>query len=143
MGELVIGYDGSDCAKAALAKAVELAKVTGDGLAIVFGYEPPSMRAGGPVGYQRDAIEAIGRERMAEAMASLEGTGVTAETIEIEELPADVLIDVAEQRGASMIVIGTRGESPVVGAILGSTAYKLLHRTTVPVLVVPAPEAED
>jgi nucleotide-binding universal stress UspA family protein len=76
-------------------------------------------------------------------MASLEGTGVTAETIEIEELPADALIDVAEQRGASMIVIGTRGESPVVGAILGSTAYKLLHRTTVPVLVVPAPEAED
>lgn len=138
MGELVIGYDGSSCAKAALGKAVELAKVTGDGLAIVFGYEPPSMRAGGPVGYQRDAIEAIGRERMAEAMASLEGTGVTAETVEIEELPADALIDVAEQRGASMIVIGTRGESPVVGAILGSTAYKLLHRSTVPVLVVPA-----
>ena len=143
MGELVIGYDGSDCAKAALAKAVELAKATGDGLAIVFGYEPPSMRAGGPVGYQRDAIEALGRERMAEAMASLEGSGITAETIEVEELPADALIDVAEQRSASMIVIGTRGESPVVGAILGSTAYKLLHRTTVPVLVVPAPAAED
>lgn len=140
MGEMIVGYDGSDCAKAALAKAVELAGATGDAIAIVFGYEPPSMRAGGPVGYQRDLIEEMGRERMAEAMASLEGSGVTAETVEVEELPADALIDVAEQRGASLIVVGTRGESPVVGAILGSTAYKLLHRSTVPVLVVPAPE---
>lgn len=143
MAEMIVGYDGSDCAKAALVKAIELAKATGDGIAVVFGYEPPSMRAGGPVGYQRDLIEQMGRERIAEAMATLEGTGVTATSVEIEELPADALIDVAEQRGASMIVIGTRGESPVVGAILGSTAYKLLHRTTVPVLVVPAPEAED
>ena len=140
MGELVIGYDGSSCAKAALAKAVELAQVTGDGLAIAFGYEPPSVRAGGPVGYQRDLIEQMGRERIAEAMATIEGTGVTATSVEIEELPADALIDVAEERGATMIVIGTRGESPVVGAILGSTAYKLLHRSTVPVLVVPAPD---
>lgn len=140
MSEMIVGYDGSDCAKAALAKAVELAKATGDGIAVVFGYEPPSMRAGGPVGYQRDLIEQMGRDRIAEAMAVLEGTGVTATSVEIEELPADALIDVAEQRGASMIVVGTRGESPVVGAILGSTAYKLLHRSTVPVLVVPAPE---
>ncbi len=139
MAEMIVGYDGSACAKAALAKAVELAKATGDGIAVVFGYEPPSMRAGGPVGYQRDLIEQMGRERIAEAMAALEGTGVTATSVEIEELPADALIDVAEQRGASIIVVGTRGESPVVGALLGSTAYKLLHRSTVPVLVVPAP----
>lgn len=143
MAEMIVGYDGSDCAKAALAKAIELAKATGDGIAVVFGYEPPSMRAGGPVGYQRDLIEQMGRERIAEAMATIEGTGVTATSVEIEELPVDALIDVAEQRGASMIIVGTRGESPVVGAILGSTAYKLLHRSTVPVLVVPAPPAED
>ncbi len=143
MAEMIVGYDGSDCAKAALAKAIELAKATGDSIAVVFGYEPPSMRAGGPVGYQRDLIEQMGRERIAEAMATIEGTGVTATSVEIEELPADALIDVAEQRGASMIIVGTRGESPVVGAILGSTAYKLLHRSTVPVLVVPAPPAED
>ena len=139
MGEMIVGYDGSACAKAALAKAIELAKVTGDGIAVVFGYEPPSVRAGGPVGYQRDLIEEMGRTRLAEAMATLEGTGVAAASVEIEELPADALIDVAEERGASMIVIGTRGETPLMGAILGSTAYKLLHRSPVPVLVVPAP----
>jgi nucleotide-binding universal stress UspA family protein len=138
MGEMVVGYDGSDCAKAALLKAIELAQATGDGIAVVFGYEPPSVRAGGPVGYQRDLIEEMGKTRIAEAMAMVEGTGVAATSVEIEELPADALIAVAADRGASMIVIGNRGESPVLGAILGSTAYKLLHRTTIPVLVVPA-----
>ena len=139
MGEYVVGYDGSDGAKAALGVAADLAEGTGADLVIVFGYEPPSMRAGGPVGYQKEAIEAIGEERLAEAEAILEGSTVHVETLPVAELPADAVIDVAMERGASLIVIGTRGETPLVGAILGSTAYKLLHRSPIPVLVVPAP----
>lgn len=138
MGDYVVGYDGSDCAKAALKVAADLAEATGAGLVIVFGYEPPSMRAGGPVGYQKDAIEAIGEERLAEAKAILGDSTVTVETLPVPELPADAVIDVATERGASLIVIGTRGETPLMGAILGSTAYKLLHRSPIPVLVVPA-----
>lgn len=42
---------------------------------------------------------------------------------------------------ARMIVIGTFGERPLMGVVLGSTPYKLLHRSPVPVLVVPVPEA--
>ena len=37
-----------------------------------------------------------------------------------------------------MIVVGTYGESPLRGAILGSTPHKLLHLTDRPVLAVPA-----
>jgi nucleotide-binding universal stress UspA family protein len=37
-----------------------------------------------------------------------------------------------------MIVVGTHGERPLLGVVLGSTAYKLLHRSNVPILVVPA-----
>ena len=36
-----------------------------------------------------------------------------------------------------MIVVGTYGESPIKGAILGSTPHKLLHMSERPVLVVP------
>ena len=36
-----------------------------------------------------------------------------------------------------MVVIGTRGESPLKGMILGSVAHKLLHLSPAPVLVVP------
>ena len=37
-----------------------------------------------------------------------------------------------------MIVVGSYGESPIAGAVLGATAYKLVHVGERPVLVVPA-----
>jgi nucleotide-binding universal stress UspA family protein len=39
-----------------------------------------------------------------------------------------------------VIVVGTRGESPIRGALLGSTPHKLLQLSDRPVLVVPAAE---
>jgi nucleotide-binding universal stress UspA family protein len=41
-----------------------------------------------------------------------------------------------ERNDAHMIVVGSHGESPVKGAIVGSTAYKLVHFSETPVLVV-------
>ena len=44
----------------------------------------------------------------------------------------------ADARDARFIVVGTWGESPIRGAILGSTPHKLLHLSHRPVVVVPA-----
>jgi nucleotide-binding universal stress UspA family protein len=53
--------------------------------------------------------------------------------------PADALLTLARERQASMIVVGTSGERPLLGIVLGPTPSKLLHRATVPVLVIPTP----
>jgi nucleotide-binding universal stress UspA family protein len=58
MSEIVVGYDGSDCSKAALDKACELAQKLGDKVAIVFGYAPGSY-GGGKVPTHREAVEEI------------------------------------------------------------------------------------
>ena len=50
----------------------------------------------------------------------------------------EALIDVAEERDARMIVVGSYGDPPLKGMILGSTPNKLLHMADRPVLVVPA-----
>lgn len=42
------------------------------------------------------------------------------------------------ERKARVVVVGTYGESPLKGALLGSTPHKLLAISEVPVLVVPA-----
>ena len=39
-----------------------------------------------------------------------------------------------------MIVVGSHGEPPLKGVILGSTPNKLLHISERPVLVVPGPD---
>ena len=51
---------------------------------------------------------------------------------------AEALIETAEKRDARMIVVGSFGDPPLKGMILGSTPNKLLHLSERPVLVVPA-----
>ncbi len=42
-----------------------------------------------------------------------------------------------------MIVVGTYGDSPIKGAILGSTPHKLVQIAEVPVVVTPVAEEES
>jgi nucleotide-binding universal stress UspA family protein len=48
------------------------------------------------------------------------------------------LAETADERDARMIVVGSYGDPPLKGVILGSTPTKLLHLADRPVLVVPA-----
>ena len=56
----------------------------------------------------------------------------------VEQSPAQALVELADERDARLIVVGTHGESPIRGALLGSTPHKLLHISDRPVLVVPS-----
>jgi len=56
--------------------------------------------------------------------------------------PVEVILQVAEERGCDMIVMGTHGRGTLADAMLGSTARRVVRRSTIPVLVVRLP-AED
>ncbi len=51
--------------------------------------------------------------------------------------PAQALIEAATRHSARRIVVGSWSESPLRGALLGSTPHKLLHLARTPVLCVP------
>ena len=135
MSEIVVGYDGSDCAKAALDQAVALAKDLGDGILIVFGFAPGGY-GGGEVPTQRDAVKELGERLTAEAADRVAEAGVDHAIEMINEHGADALNAIAERHDARMIVVGTHGESPLRGAIMGSTAHRLIEIAGRPVLVV-------
>lgn len=46
MGQIVVGYDGSDCSRAALDEGLRTAKSLGDDVVVVFGYSPPGLWGG-------------------------------------------------------------------------------------------------
>ncbi|HUY22455.1 MAG TPA: universal stress protein [Acidimicrobiales bacterium] len=137
-GDIVLGYDGTDGSKAALRVAVSVARAFDAPLTIVFGYEPNPM--GGETADYKDQLEKIGSDmlRTAVAEANALDPSVQVEPIVAALRPAESLLEAALERQARVIVVGGTGERPILGAILGSVPHKLLHRSTVPVLVVPA-----
>jgi nucleotide-binding universal stress UspA family protein len=131
---IVVGYDGTDSSKAALDAAIALAKDLGDPILAVFGYAVTPI--GGEVKNHAEALKEMGETATAEAVERARGSGATAEAVLVDEEGPDALIAVAKDRSARMIVVGSHGEGPVRGAILGSTPYHLVSRSETPVLVV-------
>ena len=136
-GTIVLGFDGSECSGSALDTAIDLAGRFGDRLVIVFAVEPPVRSVGEEFREYEHALEEEGRRVGRSALERAEAAGVEAEIELVPERPAPAILDVARQRDAHMIVIGTHGESPFGGAILGSVPHKLLHVADRPVVVVP------
>jgi nucleotide-binding universal stress UspA family protein len=137
MSGIVLGYDGSPFADVALTTAVELARAIGEPLFVAFAAEPPNRSVGEERGEHRRALEELGGPVTARAVEQARERGVEVERVLLEARPVEGLIGLAEERGARLIVVGASGEGPIAGAFLGSVAYKLLHRSRVPVLVVP------
>jgi nucleotide-binding universal stress UspA family protein len=137
MSEIVVGYDGSECSNAALGKACEMAKALGDKVVVVFGYAPGGY-GGGEIPTHREAVEELGEKLAAEAEKRAAAAGVEHEVKLVPRKAHHALVETADELDARMIVVGSYGDPPLKGVILGSTPNKLLHLADRPVLVVPA-----
>ncbi len=129
---VVVGYDGSPAAEAALAYAAAQA-ADGGRVVAVHAFDPVPDRLGRPR-YQRalDASQARGRE----LLRSLEERGDVITSL-LEGPAARAIVAAADARDADEIVIGSRGFGPLRG-IAGSVSHAVLHETDRPVVVIPA-----
>lgn len=131
--KLVVGYDGSDAAKRALARAADLAR--DDAEVVVVAAAEPRARAGITEGAHLDPSEVERRrEDLEEAKALLSERGIQATTIEAQGDAGDVIVEVA--RDAELAVVGSRGLNPLQRLLLGSVSSKVVHRADCDVLVV-------
>jgi len=130
---LVVGVDGSAMSQVAVEVAGKLAKDLGDKVYVVFGYEPQRVAE---IQDHRAALEELGEKFCARAIGHLEELGVECEARLVDTGPVDALISVADQYDSRMIAVGSYGDSPLKGALLGSTPHKLVHLSRRPVLVV-------
>jgi nucleotide-binding universal stress UspA family protein len=85
--------------------------------------------------------EAIDLQEVAEAVLAratreLEAEGVEVETHAREGDPADVIIRVAEELGAELIVVGSRGLAGLERFLLGSVSSKLSQHAPTSLMVV-------
>jgi len=142
-GRIVVGTDGSETAAEAVRQATELAKATGATLDIVSAYEPvPRDRLREEAQeVPGDVAHAVGpREDVNQVLESAEKiakqAGVEIQSHPREGEPADALLDVAEELGADLIVVGNKGMTGAKRFLLGSVPNKVSHHAPCGVWIV-------
>jgi nucleotide-binding universal stress UspA family protein len=142
-GSIVVGTDGSQTASEAVRQAIGLAKQLGSRLEIVSAYEPVSgarLREEAqqvPSDLQwmvnpREDVDATLRDAAAQA----ESAGVPNAIYARQGDPADAILDVAEERGADLIVVGNKGMTGAKRFLLGSVPNKVSHHAPCSVLII-------
>jgi len=143
-GPILLAYDGSPAARAAIALAGD--HLQKDRKAIVLSvYQPlesvpfigaPAIRIPADVDEQIHAAT----EKLAEEGAELArqaGFEVTGYVGTIEGTVWETIVSFAKDQDASLIILGTHGRSGVRAALLGSVATAVMHHADRPVTVVP------
>lgn len=143
MDTIVVGVDGSTCAKAALEFAVQEAVLRGAQLRIVSAWELTALTDPGgffpPEAIDRLQEQAQAAVRDALARVTEHQASLLTEGKVLEGQAAHVLLE--EAKDASLIVVGNRGRGGFASLLLGSTSQQMVHHALCPVTVVHAAAA--
>jgi len=141
---ILIGTDGSETAHTALGRAIDLAAGLGARLQIVSAYEPVSDQRlrDAPVDVPADLQWMINPHN--DVLALLEQAQADARAGGVEEVEtfarqgdaADAIVDVAEEQGSDLIVVGNKGMTGAKRFLLGSVPNKVSHHAPCSVLIV-------
>jgi nucleotide-binding universal stress UspA family protein len=138
---IVVGTDGSKTASEAVRQAADLAARLGARVHLVCVYEPvPSgqeaegsvVSESGWVLRPREAVDAT----LASAAAVFAAAGVEVDLYAQRGDPADAILDVAEERGADLIIVGNRGRAGAKRFLLGSVPNRISHHAPCAVLII-------
>ena len=144
---IVVGVDGSDTARAAMLKAADLAKLTGARVhlvtASVKGYLAELVAIEPMAAGMTQALQAAEAEVASASKAMLERAaeevgerGIDVETHVVDAAPADAIVDVAQNVGADLIVVGNKGMRGTKRYVLGSVPNSVAHHAPCDVTIV-------
>ena len=134
---IVVGVDGSDPSKAALAWAIRQGGLTGATVEAVIAWElPVNYGTPAPLIPPRTDFEEAAREVITLAIADVSSPDeqVTIKGKVVEGNAPRILLDASA--GADLLVVGSRGHGGFVEALLGSVGQHCVHHATCPVVVI-------
>ena len=133
LGRVVVAFDGSDESRAALAEAAEIAESSGALVDVIHVYDHTAFpRYPGTVRQAEIASEAVARAALEALPAAVRGLSASR-----SGAAATVIEHFAEDQGADLIVLGSRGFGPVCRAVIGSTGSHVMQHADRPVLILP------
>jgi nucleotide-binding universal stress UspA family protein len=123
----VFAYDGSDLAKFAIGEAAALVGTEREALLVTVWqtFNVGFMPAAGPDfdAAQASEVRAAAERTASEGASLAESAGFRAEGLAVDAAPTwKGIVEVADARDASVIVLGSHSRGPITGAVLGSVA---------------------
>lgn len=134
---VVVAVDGSAHTDKVLDAAVTYAQRVDLPVVVIHVRELQAVGKAGAV-WNEEADET--HEVAANALEYVKAKGVVADAVTASAglgHVAQAIADIARDKQADVIIVGTRGHSQITGLLLGSTASKLLHVIDRPMLVIP------
>jgi nucleotide-binding universal stress UspA family protein len=136
---IVVGVDGSETSKSALAWSVDEARLRRARVTAVHAWMPPYVGAElvPAAAFETDEYERRGSETLASVIDGIDTEGLEApvERRVVSDAPASALVAAAE--GADLLVVGSRGVGGFKGLLLGSISHHVTHHARCPVVVIP------
>lgn len=132
--------DGSECSQVAAARAVALAGCSGAHLIGLYVIDThAAVRLGIHYGEAVGELEAEGHRALTALEERAAAAGVPFTRLLAAGQPRQVILEVARDRGADLIVMGAHGRSGLERAILGSVSEHVVRHSPCDVLVVRRP----
>ncbi|HTK16314.1 MAG TPA: universal stress protein [Acidimicrobiia bacterium] len=139
MDIIVLGIDGSKGAQAAAQWAAEQANRTGGRVIAVFAVPRSELWSLSAVQINIDEVLAEFRQLLdGRWTAPLRKADVEYTSQLVRGDPATELLRVAERAGAALIALGSKSHSNLADLIVGGTVHKVINRSSIPVVLVPA-----
>jgi len=141
---VLVPTDGSECAAAALDRAVAIAKAAGATLHVLSVVDIPSTGIDASAEFRIDALREAASEVIEDATATAEQASVdpVVKRIEVAGSVSRAIGSYVEETDVDLVVMGTRGRTGLGEYLLGSTTERTVRTTAVPVLTVPEPRAD-
>jgi len=133
---VVVGFDGTEGARAALEEAIALASASALPLVAVFVYD--KVVVGGESKDLDEAVMGRARELLNDASDRVAQAGLAFESELIEGQAAPTIADAAERHDARWVVVGSFGERPLHALLVGAVPTKLMYLSDRPIVVVRA-----
>jgi manganese transport protein len=129
-----VELEGGD--DAVLAQAAALARVHGAQLIVMHVVEGFGADFHGPAAADQESRS--DQERITELADHLRLDGLLVDAILGYGKPADELVRIAREQQLDLLVLGAHGHRFLADLALGQTVSPVLHRLTIPILVVPS-----
>ena len=141
--KILVPLDGSDLAECVFPYVEDIALKRASRVELAFVVEHYEMPFHGGVVFDDENLKQIERfakegaeQYMTTVKKRLFSQGIDVNTVVLEGKIADSLVDYANNNDFDLIVMATHGRSGLARWVVGSVADKILHCSTVPVLLI-------